>query len=260
MTQDFRAQLTNVGWVVGVFLGVCLIWEILVKIFAVPEFVLPSIENVLLDIVRAPKFFLFNSFYTLSAALAGFVSAAIIGFALSVAIVSSQVLDRIFMALLALFNSIPKVALAPLFVIWLGTGFAPKVAIAAMMSILLIVVDTVIGMRSVDPEMLNLARVHRASRSSILFKVRLPHALPYIFAAWKTAITLSVIGAIVGEYVAGQYGLGSVILIAQGSFDTPRAFAAVIILGVLTTVLFYTVTFLESRWVVWHVSQRSSHI
>ena len=241
MTQDFRAQLINVGWVVGVFLGVCLIWEILVKIFAVPEFVLPSIENVLLDIVRAPRFFLFNSFYTLSAALAGFVCAAIIGFALSVAIVSSQVLDRIFM-------------------IWLGTGFAPKVAIAAMMSILLIVVDTVIGMRSVDPEMLNLARVHRASKSSILFKVRLPHALPYIFAAWKTAITLSVIGAIVGEYVAGQYGLGSVILIAQGSFDTPRAFAAVIILGVLTTVLFYTITFLESRWVVWHVSQRSSHI
>ncbi len=251
-------RIANAAWVIAVFLGVCAVWESAVRIFGVPEFVLPPIEQVVMNIIHAPTFFLINSLYTLSAALIGFACAAVIGLAISIAIVSSRVLDRVFMALLALFNSVPKVALAPLFVLWLGTGFAPKVAIAAMMSLLLIVVDTVVGMRSVDPEMINLARVHRAGRLSILFKVRLPHALPHIFGAWKTAITLSVIGAIVGEYVAGQWGLGSVILIAQGSFDTPRAFAAVIILGVMTTVLFYTISYLESRWVVWHVSQRTS--
>jgi NitT/TauT family transport system permease protein len=200
--------------------------------------------------------FVTNSLYTTSTALAGFLCAAIIGLLLAIAIVSSRVLERVFVTLLALINSVPKVALAPLFVIWLGTGFQPKIAIAALMSLLVIVVDTVGGMRAVDPEMLDLARVHRASKLAILFKVRLPHALPHLFGAWKTAISLSVIGAIVGEYVAGQHGLGYVIVVAQGEFDMARAFAAVVILSVIATILFYAVTYAESRFIRWHVSQR----
>jgi NitT/TauT family transport system permease protein len=255
-----RTRFANVFWVVVVFIGVCAFWEMLVKVFRVPQFVLPSLEDVASNIAQAPTFFLTNALFTTSTSVAGFACAASVGFVLSVAIVSSPILDRLLMALLALFNSIPKVALAPLFVLWLGTGFAPKVAIAGMMSVLVIVVDTVAGMRSVDPEMLNLARVHRAGRSLILFKILLPHALPNMFGAWKTAISLSVVGAIVGEFVAGQDGLGSVIVVAQGSFDAPRAFAAVLILGVIATALFYAVEFLESRVIIWHVSQRASHV
>jgi NitT/TauT family transport system permease protein len=154
-------------------------------------------------------------------------------------------------------HSIPKVALAPLFVLWLGTGFGPKVAIAGLMSVLVIVVDTVVGMRSVDPEMVSLARVNRASAWSILLKIRLPNALPHLFAALKVAISLSVIGAIVGEYVGGQNGLGYVILVAQGSFDTPRAFAAVIFLSIIATLMFYAVSWAESQFIPWHVSHRA---
>ena len=160
------------------------------------------------------------------------------------------------MTFLALIHSVPKVALAPLFVIWLGTGFEPKIAIATLMCILIIVVETVAGLRSVDPEVINMARVNQASPLAIMLKIRLPNALPHIFSAWKVAISLSLIGAIVGEFVGGQRGLGYLILIAQGSFDTPRAFAAVLLLSIIATALFYLVVLIEMVAVPWHVSRR----
>lgn len=125
----------------------------------------------------------------------------------------------------------PKVALAPLLVIYLGTGMTQKVVIAAMIAVFTIVINTVVGLRSVDPEVLNMAYSKRASRLTILLKVRLPQALPNLFGALKAATTFTLIGAIVGEFVAGEQGLGYVILTAQGAFDTPRAFVAVVILG-----------------------------
>jgi NitT/TauT family transport system permease protein len=252
-----RDAMIGLAWVVGVFVAVCVLWEAAVKLLHVPEFILPSIEDVVLDFVAAPRVFLTNALYTLATAVVGFVIATALGLTLAVAIVSSQILDRILMALLALIHSVPKVALAPLFVIWLGTGYEPKIAIAAMTAILVIVVDLVAGMRAVDPEMLSLARVHHASPLSMMFKIRFPHALPHLFGAMKTAISLAVIGAIVGEYVGGQQGLGYVILVAQSSFDTPRAFAAVLLLSIIATALFYLITYAETKLIPWHVSQRS---
>jgi NitT/TauT family transport system permease protein len=251
-----RERMTGLAWIIAIFLGIAFVWEASVKLFAIPLFILPPIEDVLADLFSAPALFLHHAAFTVAAALAGFALAIVIAFLMSIAIVSSRLLERVFMTLLAVIHSIPKVALAPLFVIWLGTGFEPKLAIAAMMAVLVIVVDTVGGMRSVDPEMINLARVTRASQLAILFKIRFPAALPQIFAALKAAISLSVIGAIVGEYVGGQNGLGYMILVAQGSFDTPRAFAAVLLLSVIATALFYAVVWAESLLVPWHVSQR----
>lgn len=258
MSDTARARLVNAAWVIGVILAVCALWEAVVKLFDIPLFILPSIEDVVRDIASAPGLYAMHAAFTVAATLAGFFCAIVVGVIMAVAVISSKILERIFLTLLALIHSVPKVALAPLFVLWLGTGFEPKVAIAALMSILVIVVDLVGGMRSVDPEMVNLARVHRASALAILVKIRLPHALPHFFAALKVAISLSVIGAIVGEYVGGQQGLGYVILVAQGSFDTPRAFGAVLLLSLIATALFYFVVYLESRLLPWHVSQRST--
>jgi NitT/TauT family transport system permease protein len=251
-----RDRAAGLAWVCLIFVGIAFVWEASVKLFAIPAFVLPPIEDVLADLFAAPALFLHHAAFTVATALAGFALAIMIGLLLSIAIVSSRLMERVFMTLLAVMHSIPKVALAPLFVIWLGTGFEPKLAIAAMMAVLIIVVDTVGGMRSVDPEMVNLARVTHASRLAILFKIRFPAALPQIFAALKAGISLSVIGAIVGEYVGGQNGLGYLILIAQGSFDTPRAFAAVLVLSLIATALFYAVVWAESLLIPWHVSQR----
>jgi NitT/TauT family transport system permease protein len=254
-----RERLVSTVWVIGIFIAVGALWEAAVKLLKIPLFILPPIEDVVRDFLSAPGLYAIHAGFTVAATLLGFFAAIIIGVLIAVAVISSKLLERIFLTLLALIHSVPKVALAPLFVLWLGTGFTPKVAIAALMSILVIVVDLVGGLRSVDPEMINLARVHRASGLAILFKIRFPHALPHFFAAMKVAISLSVIGAIVGEYVGGQRGLGYVILVAQGSFDTPRAFAAVLLLSIIATALFYVVVYLEARLLPWHVSQRSAN-
>lgn len=256
-SQSIKSRAVDSLWVVGVFVAVCVVWEAAVKLLNLPLFVLPPVEAVIQDFLSDPRLFVTHAIYTIGVALTGFFIAGVVGLLLAVVIVSSRILERILLTFLALLHSVPKVALAPLFVIWLGTGYQPKIVIAALMSVLVIVVDAVAGLRSVDPEMVNLAKVHHASSPAIMFKIRFPNALPHLFGALKVAISLSLIGAIVGEYVGGQSGLGYLILIAQGSFDTPRAFAAVLFLSVIATVLFYLVVFAESLLVPWHVSQRS---
>jgi ABC-type nitrate/sulfonate/bicarbonate transport system permease component len=179
------------------------------------------------------------------------------GALLALLIVSSRIFDRVVFTLLSALHSVPKVALAPLLVIYLGTGMTQKIVIAAMIAIFTIVINTVVGLRAVDPEVLNMAYSKRASRLDILLKVQLPHALPNLFGALKAATTFTLIGAIVGEFVAGQQGLGYVILTAQGAFDTPRAFVAVVILGLVGTSLFHLLAFIERKVIPWHVSIRA---
>lgn len=255
--MTWRNRSANLAWTIGISVLICVIWEASVRIFHVRAFVFPTVEAVALDIAKSPAVFVRNAAFTLSSALAGFGLAGVVGLGMAIGIVASRILDRILLTLLALVHSVPKVALAPLFVIWLGTDMMPKIAIAALSAILVIVVDMVAGMRSVDPEMLSLARVHRASGFTMMFKIRFPHALPHLFGAMKTAISLSVIGAIVGEYVGGQQGLGYLVLVAQGNFDTPRAFAAILLLSLISTMLFYCVVILENKLIPWHVSQRT---
>lgn len=247
-------------WVCGVFAAILIVWEGSVRLFAIPSFILPSLVEIAYEIVGAPDFYLHHVSFTLMTTLAGFFLALVIGVTIAVGIVSSRIVEHISMALLALVHSLPKVALAPLLVIWLGTGALPKVFIAVLTAVFTIVIDVVVGMQSIDHEMVNMARAKRASRLQILFKIRFPHALPNLFGALKAAAAFALVGAIVGEFVGGQRGLGYVILVAQGNFDTARAFAAVMLLGVLGTMLFYAVSFAEARLLPWHVSQRYSGI
>jgi NitT/TauT family transport system permease protein len=189
--------------------------------------------------------------------LIGFGLAVVLGLVLAVGIVYSILLERTLYTWLVILNSVPKVALAPVFVMWMGVGIEPKIAIAVMIAIFSIFIDTVLGLRSVDPDMLNLAKASRASASQVLLKIRLPNALPSLFAGMKVGIAFALVGAIVGEFVAGEVGLGAVILQAQGSFDTAQAFAAITILALMGTVLFYIVEFTERLVLPWHTSQRS---
>jgi NitT/TauT family transport system permease protein len=243
-----------------VLAGSTLLWELAVWAFKPKPFILPSPSSILVEFWNQPAYFLQQTFYTLGTTLGGFLLALALGFVAAVGIVYSRFLERTLYTLLVALNSVPKVALAPLFVIWMGTGAKPKIAIALTIAIFATVIDTVLGLRSVEPELLNLAKAARASEWHVLIKIRLPSALPSMFAGMKLAISLALVGAIVGEFVAGNTGLGQVILQAQGMFQTPRMFVAIIILGVLGTVLFYAVDWLE-RWLLpWHISQRGAAI
>ena len=243
--------------VILVMIGLIVLWESAVHLFEVRAFLLPAPSVVLADIVNNPGFFATQSWYTTYITLVGFLIALAGGVALAIAIVSSKFLDKTFYTLLIATNSVPKVALAPLFVIWLGTGSAPKIAIAAIIAIFPIVINTTIGLRAIDNDMIDLALSARSSRRDIMMKIRFPNALPNLFAGAKIGISFALIGAIVGEFVAGEKGLGSVILTSQASFNSSRAFAAILLLGVIGTVMFYVVEAIEKWSLPWHISQRS---
>jgi len=243
-----------------VLLGALVLWEIAVLVFKPRPFILPSPQSILVEFWTQPGYFLAQTLYTLGTTLGGFLLALAIGFLAAVGIVYSRWLERTLYTLLVALNSVPKVALAPLFVIWMGTASAPKIAIALTIAIFATVIDTVLGLRSVDPDLLHVARAARASEWHILTKIRLPSALPSMFAGMKLAISLALVGAIVGEFVAGNTGLGQVILQAQGMFQTPRMFVAIFILGILGTVLFYAIDWIERLLLPWHISQRGAAI
>jgi NitT/TauT family transport system permease protein len=242
--------------VMAVLIASLLLWEIGCYLLRPAPFVLPAPSTVVATFLDSPSYFLKNAAFTLWTTISGFALAVAIGFMAAVGIIYSKLLERTLYTLLVTLNSVPKVALAPLFVIWMGTGAAPKIAVALTIAVFAVVIDTVLGLRSVGSDLLYLARSARASQLQILLKIRVPSALPSMFAGMKVAISLSLVGAIVGEFVAGDTGLGQVILLAQGMFQTPRMFVALVILGLLGTVLFYAVDLAERLMVSWHPSQR----
>jgi NitT/TauT family transport system permease protein len=233
-------------------------WELGVRMFGIRSFLLPPPSVVAVEIFNNPGFYANQSLYTIYITVLGFALAVIFGVGLAIAIVSSRFLDRTLYTLLIASNAVPKVALAPIFVIWLGTGGEPKVAIAALIALFPIVINTTLGLRAVDPDMIDMARSARAPHHDVMLKIRLPNALPSIFAGAKVGISFALIGAIVGEFVAGDRGLGYVILTSQATFNSPRAFAAIILLSVIGTIMFFAVELCE-RWLLpWHVSQRNA--
>jgi NitT/TauT family transport system permease protein len=239
-----------------VIAGFFLVWEFGVRLSGVPNYILPSPSEIAVELASDPLWYARHSAYTIGSCLLGFFLALVIGILAAIGIVYSRILENTLYTLLVSLNSIPKIALAPLFIIWMGTGAISKVAISMLIALFAIVIDTVLGLRSVDPDVLDLTKSMRATPLQVLWKVRFPTALPAMFAGMKVAISLALVGAIAGEFVASQVGLGYAILTAQGMFQTTRVFAAIVLLGVLGTVLFYLVNLVE-RWVVpWHVSQR----
>lgn len=257
MLRKLFAADNEVRDVLAVLIGTLALWELGVRVFEPSPLILPAPSTIFAAFMETPGVFMRHLGFTLAMTCIGFGLSVVLGVLLAVAIVYSPFIERTVYTLLVALNSIPKVALAPLFVIWMGTGTEPKVAIALMLAVFPIVIDTVLGLRSVDPDMLNLARVSKASPMAILLKIRFPCALPSLFAGMKVAVSFALVGAIVGEFVAGSKGLGFQILVAQGQFDTIRVFVSLLLLGVVGTVLFFLVDYAERLLLPWHVSQRS---
>ena len=251
-----RNNARNALFVLAVLLACALLWEAFTRLFKVPVFMLPPPSAVLAAMRETPGIFIYHATYTLESTLIGFALAVVLGVVLAVAIVQSRIVERTLYTVLVSLNSVPKVAVAPLFILWLGTGIEPKIAIAAMIAIFAIVIDMVHGLKSVEPDMLDLGRALRGSRLKVLVKIQFPHALPSLFSGMKVGISLALIGAIVGEFVAAKRGLGYLILLSQGQFDTTTMFGAIVILALLGIVLFYLVDGLERLALPWHASRR----
>jgi NitT/TauT family transport system permease protein len=238
-------------------LGSVALWEAAVGILRVPEYLLPAPSGVFAAFAAEWPYLLVHTGVTLYEILWGFLLAIAVGLPLAVLIVYSPIFERSVYPLLVASQSIPKIAIAPLLIFWAGLGVFPKILVAFLIAFFPIVIDAVVGLRSVEPEMLHLARSMGASGAKVFLKIRLPSALPNIFAGLKVAVTLAVVGAIVGEFIQADRGLGYALLQANAMLNTRLSFAAILILAAIGVLLFVAVDWVE-RWLIpWHASRRS---
>ncbi len=229
-------------------------WETFVRLRDVPEYLLPPPSAIAQRLAEDPAFFARQGAVTLSGALAGFALGAAVALLLAVAMAHSRFLERSLFPLAIMVKVTPIVAIAPLLAVWFGFGLAPKLFIVALIVFFPVMVNAVIGLRSVNPWALQYLRSLDASAWEILAKLRLPSALPYLFAAFKVSIPLSVIGAVVAEWFSGDQGLGRVIQVANSNVDMPTAFAAVVSLAAMGIGLYLAVAVVERRLLFWHES------
>lgn len=234
-----------------------LTWSVSVWLFDVPSYVMPSPIAVFKAAVAHSSTLIPALGYTLTEVLLGFSLSVVVGGLIAVAIVSSDLLDRSVYPLLVALQIVPKVAIAPLFAIWFGFGMLPKVLMAFLIAFFPMVINTAMGLRGIELSKLHLARSMGATRLQTFFKIRLPHAMPSIFTGLKLSITSAMIGAIVGEFIGSDEGIGRVLLIANGNLQTDLLFAAVVLLSLAGVVLFLIIEAIERVTLSWHVSQRS---
>jgi NitT/TauT family transport system permease protein len=244
-------------WTVGSFAIVFAVWQTIVWLFAMPQYLLPGPGPVFVSLVNNFGTILSQTWWTAATILAGFVIAAIFAIPLAMVIVVSPMLERLVYPPMVATQSIPKIALAPLFIVWFGFGVVPKVAVAFLIAFFPIVIDTIVGLRSIDPAMLQLARSMGAPPYRIFLKMRLPHALPAIFGGLKVASSLAVVGALTGEFVGSDKGLGYMLVQASGNLNTALLFATLVVLSALAMAFFYLIEILEKIAIPWHASQRT---
>jgi NitT/TauT family transport system permease protein len=233
------------------YLALVLVWEAFVRAFSIPGWILPSPSAIAATAVTWAPELLFHSLATVRETLIGFLLALVFSLPLAVVIAFTTTLRRLLYPILLGLQSIPKVALAPLVILWLGVGELPKIVIVILVCFFPILVNVVAGFEAVPKAMLDLMHSLRASEMSIFRRLRIPIATPHLFTGCKVAITFAVIGAVIGEFVAAQEGLGYLILISSAQSQTALAFAAILLLTVISVVLFYGIEFLEKRLVTW---------
>jgi NitT/TauT family transport system permease protein len=232
-------------------LGIGVLWELICVVFRIPAFILPTPQAVGASMLQWASPIMDNALSTLVSTLLGFLLAVVAGVLLGAAIGASRLVYRGLFPVLVGFNSIPKVAVVPVFVIWFGAGTVPAVLTAFMVSFFPIAVNVATGLATVEPELLDVLRALGATKKDILIKIGMPRALPYFFASLKVAVTLAFVGAIIAETVAGKSGIGYLMMAATSNFDTALVFAGLAITGLMGIVMYALFAVIERRTTPW---------
>jgi NitT/TauT family transport system permease protein len=252
MNKKLRSVLTPFVGIL-VFLAV---WEAGVALYKPPAYLLPAPSVIFDTFIREFPRLAFHGWVTAYEMLLGYFLAVAVAVPLAIAITSSQRFDRFVMPTLLFFQVVPKVAVAPLFLVWFGVGALPKVLVAFLISFFPIVIDAAVGLRSMSAEMTDLARSMGASRLQVFARFRLPTSLPYLFSGLKVAATLAVAGAVVGEFVGADKGLGYLLLVTNSNMETALMFATIVALTIIGLAFFYAVELFEAFLIPWHVTHR----
>lgn len=236
------------------FLAILIVWQLVG--LKVPRYLLPTPLGAAQElVVRAPLLGQ-HALVTLWEIALGFLLAMLVSVPCGLAVAFSPTVERVVMPVLVFTQLIPKIALAPLFIIWFGFGLFPKVFMTFLLSFFPIIINAVVGFRSLDQEIVYLIRSMGLGPWRAFVKVRLPHALPNIFAGLKVAITLATVGAIIGEFVGSDKGLGYLLLVAGGDLRTELLFATLVVLTAIGLILYYLMACLERLAIPWHISRR----
>jgi NitT/TauT family transport system permease protein len=235
-----------------IYLVLVILWEAGTRTFHVPGWILPAPTAIFAMAKQWAPELLYNTYVTLRETVIGFLLALVLSLPLAVIIAFTTTARRLLYPILLGLQSVPKVALAPLVILWLGIGNWPKIVIVVLVCFFPILVNVVAGFEAVPKPMMDLMYSLRASKLAIFRRLRAPIAMPHLFTGCKIAITFAVIGAVIGEFVAAQEGLGYMILMSTAQSQTPLAFAAIILLTVISIALYYSVEILEKKLVTWH--------
>ena len=236
------------------------LWEGLVRLFKVPVFILPAPSQVIVTIVDQWWYLLSQLAITTFAAGLGLVMAVVFGLAAGAAITASRLVDRMLTPWLVIAHAVPKVVIAPLFLVWFGFGLQSEMFFVVAFTFFPVIVNTVTGLKSADPEQILMVRAMGATPTQVLRKIQFPSALPSICAGIKLAVTLAPVGAVIGEFVASNKGLGHLLIRAVGDMDTPLAFAAVTVFSIFGVLLWRLAEWGERRVLPWHPSQREAFL
>lgn len=237
-------------------LGFLLMWEAAARVSGTPTYILPPPSVVLVALAERAGDLAYHAAVTTSVILIGFALAVALGVPLALGVAFSPWFRRVVYPAIVLSQMVPKIAVAPLFIIWFGFDVTPKILITFLIAFFPIVIDAVVGFTSLPPETTRLARSMGARPLDFFLKVRLPHALPNLFAGMKMAMAGAAVGAIVGEFVASSAGLGYLLLVANGELDTPLVFAGLLVLSAIGVGLFFSIEAAERVAIPWHASSR----
>jgi len=236
------------------------LWEGLVRLFKVPLFILPPPSQVVITIVDQWWYLLSQLAITTFAAGLGLIMAVVFGLAAGAAITASRLVDRMLTPWLVIAHAVPKVVIAPLFLVWFGFGLQSEMFFVVAFTFFPVIVNTVTGLKSADPEQILMVRAMGATPGQVLRKIQFPSALPSICAGIKLAVTLAPVGAVIGEFVASNKGLGHLLIRAVGDMDTSLAFAAVTVFSIFGVLLWRLAEWGERRVLPWHPSQREAFL
>jgi NitT/TauT family transport system permease protein len=245
-------------WALGLFCLLLVIWQAAVLLLLIPEIILPSPVAIADYLIRRNQLFLRHTWPTLIQTVLGFGLAVVGGILLAVLVSLTEIGKRGIMPLLVIAQIVPKIAVAPLLMLWFGLGDLSRVLIAFLIAFFPIVINTVSGLGSVSQEIALLGRAFARSRWEFFWKIQLPHALPYIFDGMKVSITLAIIGVIVAEFVSSQSGLGYLIMFANGRLDTVMMMSSITVLSVVGLALYCVIAVAARVVVYWGAAKEAS--
>jgi NitT/TauT family transport system permease protein len=246
--------LVELGWPIGIGVAVLSLWEVAVRDLDVRSIILPPPSEVFLAMFGRSELLLTNLWPSLYLTVLGFALSVVGAILVAVLITYSSIIRKGFYPIIVVSQVVPKIAIAPLFVVWFGTGAMSSLLLVVLVTFFPMTINSALGFQSIDEDMHRMARALTGSNWQIFWKIRMPHALPYIFSGMKISITLAVIGVIVSEFVASQEGIGYLIKLAAGLLDTPLMIAAIMVLSISGLALYGLIALAEHHLIYWQTS------